>query len=223
MIEIIPSLPARSYEDFAAALGRVRGAVSGFQIDLCDGEFVPSVSWPMHPGDRSRFERIVSGEEALPFWEDFDFEIDVMAHGIETFLEEWIDAGIARALIHVETRHDFEACRRIAEGKIELGVALGIGTPVERIDAYIDSITVIQFMGIASIGSQGQPFDPRVLDSIREAKSRYPGVTIEVDGSVNLDTAPALIEAGATRLAPGSYVIRAEDPKAAVAALESLA
>ena len=48
----------------------------------------------------------------------------------------------------------------ITKGKIELGIALSIGTPIERIDDYIEHITAVQLMGIATIGSQGQPFDP---------------------------------------------------------------
>ena len=222
MIEVIPSLPAPTFAELEAKIGKVRGLVPAFQIDLCDGKFVPSVSWPMHPEDRPAFERIVSGEAALPYWQDFDFEIDIMAHHAEKLLPDWIQAGIVRALIHIETEHDFAACVAVAEGKIELGVALGIGTPVERIDGYIEHITVVQLMGIATIGRQGQPFDPRVLDSIREVKKRYPDVTIEVDGAVNLRTAPDLVAAGATRLAPGSYVLSADDPKAAVKALKNL-
>ena len=223
MIEVIPSLPAPTFEELKTKIEKVRGLVSTFQIDICDGTFVNATSWPMHPGDKAQFERIAKGEEALPCWQDMDFELDIMAHHAEKLIPDWIRAGIVRALVHIETEHDFAACRAAAEGKIELGIALSIGTPVERIDEYIDSITVVQLMGIATIGKQGQPFDPRVLDSVRKVKERYPDVIIEVDGAVNLETAPRLIAAGVTRLAPGSYVLSAEDPKAAIKALTSLA
>ena len=114
-----------------------------------------STSWPMHSGDKAQFERIVDGAEALPGWQDMDFELDIMAHHAELLIPDWIKAGIVRALIHIETEHDFAACRVAAEGKIELGVALSIDTPIERIDEYIEYITVVQLMGIATIGKQG--------------------------------------------------------------------
>ncbi|MES2135419.1 MAG: hypothetical protein V4449_04220 [Patescibacteria group bacterium] len=222
MIQVVPSLPAASFEELKAKIGFVRGLVSTFQIDICDGLFVPAYSWPMNSGDEVQFRRIVTGEETLPFWEDFDFELDMMVHNPEEVLPDWIDAGICRALIHIEAKHDFKACQAIAKDKIELGVALTVGTPISRIDEYIEHITVVQLMGIASIGKQGQPFEPRVLDAIKEVKKRYPNVIIEVDGAVNRETAPLLVSAGATRLAPGSFIFRSENPKQDIHYLESL-
>jgi ribulose-phosphate 3-epimerase len=222
MIEVVPSLPSPTFEELEKKIGSVRGLVTGFQIDVCDGKFVQSTSWPMHPEDRPQFERIVRGEEQLPFKDDFDFEVHFMAHRPEMMIPDWIRAGVVRALIHVEAEHDFAACHAAAEGKIELGISLLIGTPLERIDEYIEHITVVQLMGIAHIGVQGQPFDPRVLDSIREVKRRYPDMTVEIDGAVNIQSAPQLVAAGATRLAPGSYVLSSADPKAAIEALKAI-
>ncbi|MDE2079079.1 MAG: hypothetical protein KGI73_01690 [Patescibacteria group bacterium] len=222
MIEVIPSLPAQTFAELEEKIGRVVGAVKTFQIDICDGMFVTNRTWPLNPGDRSGFERMVKGDDALPHWQDMDFEADLMVHTPEKLIPDLVKVGFIRALIHIEAKHDFAAVRAAAGESMELGVALSPGTPIERIDAYIEHIGVIQLMGIAKIGAQGQPFDPRVLDMIRAVRARYPRVTIEVDGSVNADTAPQLVEAGATRLAPGSYIFRAADPKAAAHALESL-
>lgn len=222
MIEVIPSLPALSFAELKTKMAMVKGAVSAFQIDICDGMFVTSRSWPMNPGDKAGFERIVRGQEPMPFWEDFDFEADLMMHEPEKILPDLIRAGFARALIHIEAKHDFSACLAEAKDRLELGIALSLGTPLSRIGEYIEHIAVVQLMGIAKIGVQGQPFDARVLDAIREVKERYPSVTIEVDGAVNSDTAPQMVAAGATRLAPGSYVFRAENPKAAVRVLQNL-
>ncbi|TSD04957.1 MAG: ribulose-phosphate 3-epimerase [Parcubacteria group bacterium Greene0714_7] len=222
MIEVIPSLPASTFKELDEKIGRVRGLVSTFQIDITDGIFVPNISWPMHPEDQEQFQRIVLGDETLPHWEDFDFELDMMVHNPENLLSDWIQAGICRALIHIETKHNFGACQVIAKDKIELGIALNVDTPISRIDEYIEHISVVQLMGIANLGKQGQPFDPRVLESIREVKKRYPNVIIEVDGAVNKDTASLLVSAGATRLAPGSFIFKSENPKEVINYLESL-
>lgn len=222
MIEIIPSLPALTFQELKTKIGMVRGAVSVFQIDVADGLFTTSRSWPMNPGDKAQFERMIHGEESLPYKEEMEFEVHFMAHNPEKLLPGWIKLGIVRTLFHIEARHDFAALRAASCDTVELGAVLKIGTPVSRLDAYIEHLSVVQLMGIAAIGAQGQPFDPRVIDMIREVRERYPGVIIEIDGSVNADTAPLLVAAGAARLAPGSYVFRADDPKEAVRSLQSL-
>jgi ribulose-phosphate 3-epimerase len=224
MVEVFPSLPARSFAELKAKMEKVRGIVAAFQIDVSDGRFVPDASWPLNDSieDRAQFERIVHGEERLPCAEDMQFEVHFMSHRPETMLADWIRAGAVRALIHVEADHDFAACREVAAGKMELGISLNMDTPLSRIDEYIEHISCVQLMGIATIGIQGQPFDPRVLGRIREVHMRYPDAIIEVDGAVNMTTAPQLIAAGARRLAPGSYVLNSEDPAAAVRALESI-
>ena len=45
---------------------------------------------------------------------------------------------------------------------------------------------------------------------------------IEVDGGVDADTAPLLVEAGADILVAGSYVFKAPDPMEAIAGLKSI-
>ncbi len=220
MIEIIPSLPALSFEELATKTGLVRGLVSAFQIDVADGMFVTNRSWPMNPGDQTRFERLVKKQERLPYHDELSYEVHFMAHHPEKLLSDWVKVGIVRALFHIEARHDFEELRRISEqAGIELGAVLKLGTPVERLDRYAPYLSVIQVMGIDPIGVQGQPFDSRAVETVRALRERFPDVTIAVDGAVTAETAPGLVEAGATRLAPGSYLFRADDVGAALSAL----
>lgn len=221
MIEVIPSLPALTFEELRTKVGMVKGLVSAFQIDICDGMFTPQRSWPMNSGDKPQFEDIVRGKEKLPYAGEIDFEVHFMTHTPEKLIPDWVKAGAMRFLVHVEARHDFAACRRAA-GDAELGVSLNIGTDIGRVAEYAPYISVIQLMGIAKIGAQGQPFDSRVLEMIAEVRERYPDVIIEIDGSVNMETAPSLVKAGARRLAPGSYVFRSQDPKSAIEALKNI-
>lgn len=222
MVDIIPSLPAQTFQELEAKVAKVRGLVTAFQIDVADGLFVTHRSWPMNPGDKEQFKRLVRGEGTLPFMDELSYEVHFMAHNPEKLVSDWVRLGISRALFHVEARHDISELVSLAnKHEIELGLALKIGTPVERIEPYRKDISVVQLMGISSIGTQGQPFDARVLDMIREVKERYPHIPIAIDGSVNADTAPSLVTAGADTLAPGSYVLSSEDPQQALQALKS--
>lgn len=219
-VEIIPSLPALSFLELSQKLERVRGLVSTFQIDVADGLFVTNRSWPMNRTDRAQFERLLTKKERLPYADEFSFEVHFMAHHPEHLLTEWVKIGIVRALFHIESQHDFGALVRQAETSgIELGAAIKLGTPIERLDAYIAELSVVQVMGIDPIGVQGQPFDPRALDVIGALRERFPDVTIAVDGAVHAESAPLVVSAGATRLAPGSFVLNSDNPTEALASL----
>ena len=220
MVEIIPAVLVGSLEEMRAKLARVRGVAGTVQIDLCDGFFVPTRTWPFNTSDKKSFDDMARGVTGLPYWEDFDFEIDLMVQSPEKVVSQWVKAGIARAVFHLESRHDVGGLRRAADG-IELGVALNIATPLARLDPYLDQVDYVQFMGIATIGKQGEPFDERVLETIRTFKSAHPDVVIQVDGAVDAVSAPQLIAAGATRLVSGSYIMNSDDPREAIASLDA--
>ena len=75
-------------------------------------------------------------------------------------------------------------------------------------------------------GFGGQKFMPSALTKIKTLSeySRLKGLNyeIEVDGGINAETAPQVIEAGATVLVAGSYIFSAEDMTARVKEIKSL-
>ena len=77
-------------------------------------------------------------------------------------------------------------------------------------------------MGIAKIGSQGQPFDERVLERVRVLRAEYPELTISIDGSVNVETVVLLSQAGADRFVSGSAILKAKNPAEAFHEFEAL-
>lgn len=223
-VEIVPAVIPQSLDDLKSKLVRLRGAdVRTVQIDITDGMFVVSRSWPMGPGDASSFKRIVSGDEGLPFWEEFDFEIDCMVHNPEKVIGDWVRAGASRAVIHMKSRHDLAACRQVGGDALELGVAIDLEPSYERLASYLPSVDYVQVMGIARLGQQGEPFDERVFDVIARVRKEAPDVIIQIDGGVDDTVAADLIEAGVTRLVSGSFVLSSDSPKEAVRKLKESA
>ena len=55
-------------------------------------------------------------------------------------------------------------------------------------------------------GFGGQAFIPETLNKIKELRTLYPEIDIEVDGGVNDKTVEAIKEAGANVLVAGSYL-----------------
>jgi ribulose-phosphate 3-epimerase len=216
MVEVVPAILVGSFEELSATLSKVRGLAPWAQIDVCDGFFVPTRTWPMNPGDKDAFQTMVKEKVGLPFGEDFNFEVDLMVENAERVIPDWLALGAERVAIHIEARHDFAACRRALGDGIEFGIALVNDTPLARLLPYRGQFDYLQLMGIAEIGRQGLPFDERVLERIREAKAMFPGVPVQIDGSVNGETAWRLVAAGADRLVSGSYILHAGDLKKAI-------
>ncbi|HQO71097.1 MAG TPA: hypothetical protein PLH90_02145, partial [Candidatus Paceibacterota bacterium] len=78
MIEVIPAILVDNYKELQTKISKFVGLSEMVQIDVCDGSFVPSVSWPMNKKDRDSILPIIDEEEGLPSWDKLDFEFDLM-------------------------------------------------------------------------------------------------------------------------------------------------
>ena len=129
----------------------------------------------------------------------------------ENTVENFVMAGASRLVLHLESKGDLPGTIAKLTGKVDIGLALNIATPLEAVKPFIDSIQYIQLMGINRVGYQGQEFEPKVVARIRECQKLYPNLPVSVDGAVSLETAPELISAGATRLVVGSGIFNSEN------------
>ena len=232
MIEVIPAVLSQNYEDMKNKIALVRGIVPVVQIDLCDGVFVKNKTWPFATGgaDDIYFHRIMNEEEGMPFWEDIEFELDLMvADAVENF-DIYTKLGPKRVVFHVEAVGDLNEFKNFLEGmdvyirdSIQIGLAVNVDTEIsEQVFGLINHVDFVQCMGIAKIGFQGQDFDERVFTQIKKLKEKYPDLIISVDGGVNLDTAQELVEAGVERLVAGNAILRSADIRETISELENL-
>jgi len=237
--DIIPAILPKDFAELTEKIELMRGLVKMIQIDVCDGQFTPDPSWPYFKPDVS-FQKIVTQEIGMPGWDVLNFEIDLMANKPEEKVDEWVQAGATRIIIHIESKGDIKKAVMDLAGKSEIAVAINIETPVSLIAEKLSGITIgqtdadlildpnepvvscIQCMGIDHIGFQGQAFDIKVIDKIGEIKRLYPNVAISVDGGVSLETAPLLIEAGVNRLVIGSAIFESDNFTEAVAHFKKL-
>lgn len=220
-IEIIPAILPKDFAELEDKVSLVQGSVKTVQIDVCDGQFVANATWPYKKHDDT-FEKLLNEEAGLPFWEKVNYEIDLMVNRAEEVVEEWVRTGASRIIIHVEMRGDLALAISKIKDQVEIGLAINVETPIDIIDTYKDEIDFIQCMGIDNIGFQGQKFDAKVIEKIKLLRSKYPDLPISVDGGVSLDSAPMLIEAGATRLVAGSAIFNSENVFDAVEEFKSL-
>lgn len=209
-IEIIPAILPKDFAEIDDKVSMVQGSVKTVQIDICDGQFVPSATWPYKKHDDT-FDKLLAEEVGLPFWENVNYEFDLMVNKPEEVVEQWLMVGASRIILHVESNGDIASAISKVKDSVEIGLAINIETPIDVIEPYKDDIKFIQCMGIDNIGFQGQKFDEQVIDKIKEIKAKYPDLVVSVDGGVSLESAPSLIEAGASRLIVGSAIFNADN------------
>lgn len=229
---IVPAIIPTSKADLAEKLSRFSGVCEEVQIDIVDGVFAKPASWPYRE-DPSEPSRMLAEGELFPHAGEFRFEIDLMSGDPESSAGSWIELGATRLTIHAaSTRYlsRFMANARslyghdkdFAPGLITLGLAIGAQTDTTLLEPYLKDIDYVQFMGIRTIGHQGEPFDRGVLARISAFKKKYPKIPVTVDGGVTMENAPELLRAGVSRLVVGSAIWKTTDPIAAYHALDAL-
>ena len=217
MNKIPPAILVKDFNELNEKLAKFVNITNLVQIDICDGRFVPNTSWPMHQRDRENIQSVLNEEQGLPFWEQLDFEFDLMVINAHKQFDFFTRLGPKRIIFHLEaeTEDDFkeflESLDPYIKDNIEIGLALNTTTHIDKLQPFINHVDFIQCMGIERIGFQGEPFDEKVLIQIKDLRKKYPEIKISVDGSVNENTAPILLEAGANRLVIGSALVNSYD------------
>jgi ribulose-phosphate 3-epimerase len=228
-VEIIPAVLPKSFKDLEKRLGVVRPEFSGSkmaQIDVVDGVFARNRTWPYR--DESTFAKIVEEEKGLPFWEEFDFQFDLMIDHPETRFMEFVHAGASHIILHSRSEGALNAFENLVDLRqeggafsVKVGVALLPTAQPDELEPFEAQFDFVQVMGIDKIGYQGEPFDKHALYLIERMRKRYPSLTIQVDGGVSMENANALAKAGANRLVAGSAIFGQDDPIQAIADLRA--
>ena len=223
MATLIPAILPESFEDLSECLERVYQYVERVQVDIIDGHFAPSRTWPFNTND-TRFEKLLDQEEGLPFWQELDFEIDMMVQKPERFIDDWIRIGSKALIIHHGSTDIFEDIVKEAhERDVEIGLAVRPSLEDSEWHPLVKRVDFIQLMGNDRIGQQGVSLDvDRVYPQIERLKKAFPDVTLGIDIGVTRENAPRLVEAGVTRLASGSALFNADSIKEIIAYFHSL-
>lgn len=226
MSSIIPAILPKSREDLEEKLWKLQEITTDAQIDLVDGSFGAPATWL---GEQTTDDT----DRPLPFLGKMTYEVDIMARDPEPLVRYFVREGVSRITVHAALIHnlpelianfqrDYGHDKDFAPGLLSLGLAIGIDTDLSLIEPYIEQCDYIQFMGIAHIGKQGEPFDTRVLPKIAAFRKKHPKMLIQVDGGVSLTSAPALLSAGVSRLVVGSAFWNAPDLKEQMEKFEEL-
>ncbi len=229
MVRIIPAILPQTYRGIEMSVEKVLGAVPSVQIDLVDGHLVPNQrTWLFNNKNDETIQAILDEEVAMPYWQEMNYELDLMVKDPMQYMETFIALGPSKMTFHVEgldeakTIEFFETLPEIIRSVISFGIALSNDTDPAMLAPYMQYVESVQCMGISRVGYQSQPYDERVIEQIKKVRSLYPDKIITVDGAVSLDTAAELVKAGAQELVVGSVVFQNTDPQGTIERLQDI-
>lgn len=234
---IIPAILPNRYSEIKNGVEKILGSAKTVQIDFVDGTFAHNRTWLFNNKDLEVFESIQLEEEALPHWDEIDYEFDLMVQDPLEHIDTFIALGPAKIIFHMESFVGaaaaenaqekiiayFETLPEVVRTTISFGMAIGVATDPALLAPFIPYIDTIQCMGIENVGFQGQPLDERVYTQIKTIAQLYPDKKIAVDGGVTLENAAKLIEHGASDLVVGSAVFGNIDPRGTIETLKQIA
>ena len=214
MIKISPSVLTADFLTLKNDIEKLESAgVDMLHLDVMDGSFVPNISFGA-PVIRS-----------IKKYTNLPLDVHLMIDRPHRYLKDFIvDADYLG--FHFEAGSDVaELLKSIRAENKKSCLTIKPATDPEQIFEYLPLCDMVLVMSVEP-GFGGQKFMPMALDKIKTLSeySRLKGLNyeIEVDGGINAETAPQVINAGATVLVAGNYIFSAEDMSARVKEIKNL-
>ena len=212
MISVAPSLLAADYLRIGEDIRRMKEAGADWlHFDVMDGSFVPNISFGQDMARRA-------AECGLPV------DAHLMIVNPEKYIDAFAAAGAKIITVHAEAvTHLHRVLQQIRAAGCLAGVALNPATSPECLRYVLGDFDLALVMTV-NPGYGGQKLIPACIDKVAEVRGMLnrAGIDaiVEVDGGVNLETAPKLVAAGADTLVAGSALFGAPDAKAFIETLK---
>jgi ribulose-phosphate 3-epimerase len=198
-IKIAPSILSADFSKLGDEIRKTEnGGADVIHFDVMDGHFVPNIT--MGPA-------IIKSTRSVT---KLPFIAHLMIENPDRYVDKFADAGCQIIAVHAEAcDHLHRTVNYIKELGAKPGVALNPATPLSALDYVIEDISMITIMTV-NPGFSGQKFIRGVVPKISAARKiideKKLQVDIEVDGGVNVETAPIAVKAGATILVAASAI-----------------
>ena len=183
-------------------------------LDIMDGVFVPNISFGFP------VIKAVAKECKKPL------DVHLMIVHPENYISQVAATGAMMMNVHYEACvHLHRTIQQIHDAGMKAGVTLNPSTPVCLLEDIICDVDMVLLMSV-NPGFGGQKFIDEILAKTRRLRRMInesgSKALIQIDGGVNAETAPLLVEAGADVLVSGSYIFKAADPIATIHDLKQL-
>ena len=212
---ISPSLLAADFTDLRHEVEMInKSDADWLHLDIMDGTFVPNISFGFPVIDA------VAKICKKPL------EVHFMIEHPERYVQRTAKIGAMMMNVHYEACvHLHRTVQEIHDAGMKAGVTLNPSTPVCLLEDILNDVDMVLLMSV-NPGFGGQKFIEGTIDKLRALREmvdrKNSRALIQIDGGVQAETAPRLVEAGADVLVSGSYVFKAADPIQTIHDLRSL-
>jgi len=198
-IRIAPSILAANFARLGEQVAEAeRSGADRIHVDVMDGHFVPNIS----------FGAVVV--EALRPVTRLPLEVHLMITDPDAFFDEFAAAGADSFLVHWEGNNNLHrTVQRIKMLGKGAGVVINPATPAVTLEEILPDVDQVLVMTV-NPGFGHQHFLSSTLKKIRRVRGMIeefkPACDLEVDGGIDLDTAPLAVAAGAKVLVAGTSI-----------------
>ncbi len=204
MVRIAPSILAADFTRLGEQIAEAEAAgADQIHIDVMDGRFVPTIS--MGPLVVAAARRVTQ----LPL------DVHLMIVEPEKHIQAFVEAGASNLTVHVETAPQLHrVIQQIRQAGAGASVVLNPHTPAIALKEILPFVDMVLVMTV-NPGYGGQKFIPETLPKIREIRTMIEAlgrnIDIQVDGGIDVQTAPQVVSYGANVLVVGTSVFRAPE------------
>jgi ribulose-phosphate 3-epimerase len=206
-VKIAPSILSADFAALGQAISAVSPEADLLHVDVMDGHFVPNLT--IGPP-------VV---KSLRKHTDLYLDCHLMITNPDKYLPAFREAGADGCSVHVEIGGTEGLIAQMRALGLDVGLAVNPDTPFEAYARWLDQIDLLLLMTVFP-GFGGQSFMADVMPKVERTRDeldrRGLSVAIQVDGGIDVDTAPVVARAGATVFVAGNAIFGdGPDPAAA--------